>query len=501
VSVPTYDRAALLAAPPRILHLGLGTFHRAHQALYFDELLARGALDGGLFEINLVPDRLPLDAILQEQDYLYSALTRGADGSAALTICGAICGYLNAATGRSGAADGSGLAEALERLAADGTALITATITEKGYYYDTARNAPDWAVDAVCHDLAHPEAPQSAAAIIARSLALRAERGGMPVTILSCDNFPENGRVLENCVAAFLKALYPAALPWVEANVAFPCSMVDRITPATDGSLVSLLRDEYGIEDQWPVGSEDYRQWVIEDKFAPRHDTGFNIHSLARVGVEIVPDVRDWELTKIRLLNGSHSALAYLSYLLGYRGVAEAIGDADVGRFIRKHYMEEISATLPAIPGLDLAAYKDTLIRRFGNPAIADTILRLAEDGSKKIPNAILAPLAETAAKGLPNRAIVFALAAWARFLRGADEAGESIPIVDPRGKELEEAATEAAASVQKGGDGGAFLRAIGLDENVMGRRLAKQTLAQSFAEDLGGMERDGVRGALQGHL
>jgi mannitol 2-dehydrogenase len=219
--------------------------------------------------------------------------------------------------------------------------------------------------------------------------------------------------------------------------------MVDRITPNTSAETLTYLGEKYGILDQWAVSCEDYIQWVLEDKFklAP---SGLDPRLYVQAGVQIVKDVEPYELMKMRLLNGSHSALAYPAYLMGYTGVAEAVEDPVIQRFIRQFYMEEITATLSPVPGIDLSTYKDTLIKRFTNRNIADAVLRLAEDGSKKIPNAILKPLGETIKARGNYRAIAAALAGWARFLSGTGEDGKPIPIKDPDGQTVIAAAQTA---------------------------------------------------------
>jgi mannitol-1-phosphate/altronate dehydrogenase len=487
LGIPRYDRGALKR---RVVHLGLGHFHRAHQAVYIDELLNRGGTDSGIFEINLVPDGYALGEIAGAQDYLYTLRARGAGGEEDVRVVGSILGYLNAA---------SFPREALGILSAGETLVISLTVTEKGYCYDTARGDLDWDQGAIIHDLGDPEAPRSTIGFLAAALDRRRRNGGGPVTVMSCDNFPSNGKILERCLLAFCRRVRRDLVPWIEDQTAFPLSMVDRITPGTDGAFLRDLGERYGIEDRWAVGCEDFRQWVLEDRF----QEGFPLGGLGELGVQVVKAVEPYELMKIRLLNGSHSALAYPAYLLGYTGVAEAAEDPLLRRFIRERYMAEMEATLPEVPGIRLGEYQDTLIRRFSNRNIADTILRLASEGSKKIPNAMLDPLAElvrargTGAQGAEARGagaggyggILFALASWARFLTGTGEKGEAIPLEDPMAAELSSAAGRARE------DPAGFLRAIGvpgLGEEDM------NVLARGFAARLDRIYALGVRGALE---
>jgi mannitol-1-phosphate/altronate dehydrogenase len=473
--IPRYDRRTL---KKRIVHLGLGHFHRAHQAVYVDELLNRGLTDTGIFEMNLVPDAYPLEETAAAQDYLYTLAARGAGGEEETRIIGSILGYLNAA---------SRPAEGLAILSRAETSVISLTVTEKGYYYDTAKGDLAWDHEDLIRDLRQPEAPRTTIGFLAAALDRRRLGGAGPVTVMSCDNFPSNGTILARCVKSFCRETRPELVSWIEDNVSFPLSMVDRITPGTTGAFLEDLAGRYGIADRWAVGCEDFRQWVLETNF----QQGFPLAALGEAGALMVENVEPYELMKIRLLNGSHSALAYPAWLLGYGAVTEAVEDPALRRFIRNFYMEEIGATVPHVPGLDLGEYKDTLIRRFSNRHIADTIPRLAAEGSKKIPNAILGPLAELIRNGeSPRRygAVLLALAFWARFLTGTGERGEALPLDDPAAAELSTAARGARENPA------AFLRAIRMPEIGNG-----EPLTGDFAAQLDRVYTLGVRGALAG--
>jgi mannitol 2-dehydrogenase len=473
ITVPVYEREQLR---PAIVHIGLGHFHRAHQAVYLDELLSRGLASWGLFEMNLIADRIPIGEILSAQDYLYTLITKSAAGERVVRVVGAVTGYLNA--GASPQARETGLS----RLADENTKLVTLTVTEGGYYFDKATGEPDRRDPAVRRDLENPGDPRTAAAFLAAALARRCKQGGQPLTIMCCDNIPANGKVLKSCVLSFCRELYPGILSWVEDRVSFPCSMVDRITPGTTAALVKELEDDYGIIDGWPVCGEDFRQWVLEDNFKTE------IPGYAAAGVQIVKDVEPYELMKMRLLNGSHSALAYPGYLLGCRMVDEAIAHPLIRTFIRDRYMEEVTPTLESVPGIDLVQYKDTLVSRFSNKNIGDTILRLASEGSSKIPLFMLKPLSGAVRMGLPHGAIVFALASWARFLQGADEQGRVIPLEDSNGQAVSAAAKKAVA------DPKGFLTAAGL-QDLSGTQLA--ATAEQFSAALDKIKRQGIEAAL----
>jgi len=450
VSVPSYNRKDL---SPSIVHIGLGNFHRAHQAMYLDQLLEAGLEKTGIFGINLIPEPssvkeksppgvFPVGRILEEQDHLYTLITKSAEGEEKIRVIGSLLGYLNASSRGE---------EALRRVAADGTALVTLTVTEKGYYYNRKTGEADTGNPAVTGDLKTPERPATAAGFLARALYLRYRESKSPLTIMSCDNIPSNGKVLKNCILFFCGNLYPEILSWVEDRVSFPCSMVDRITPVTTRALIAELETNYGIKDNWPVCGEDFRQWVLEDHFMTK------VPPYGEAGVQIVKDVEPYELMKMRLLNGAHCAMACPSYLLGLRRVDEGIKNPLIREFIREHFMEEVTPTLSPVPGIDLEVYKDTLISRFSNVNIGDTLLRLTQDGSSRIPNFILKSLSDAIRAGLPHRSFIFALAAWSRFLEKKDEQGLDIPMDDVNAGVITEAAAKA------GEDPGNFLHTLGL--------------------------------------
>jgi mannitol 2-dehydrogenase len=273
---------------------------------------------------------------------------------------------------------------------------------------------------------------------MAAALALRYKNGRKPLTVMSCDNIPSNGEVLRAGVMNFCRKLYPDIVAWVEDCVSFPCSMVDRITPVTTRDLVRETEERYGVSDGWPVCGEDFIQWVLEDNFKTR------VPDYAAAGVQVVRDVEPYEFMKMRLLNGSHAAMGFSSYLMGFKMVDEAITDPLVRSFIRDHYMEEATPTLEPVPGIDLTAYKDKLVSRFSNKNIADTILRLTNFSSVRFTNFVLKPLSIAIRKKLPHHALTFAVAGAARFMSGTDERGNAIPIEGDDTAAVTEAARKA---------------------------------------------------------
>jgi mannitol 2-dehydrogenase len=417
IAIPAYDRSA---TEPRILHLGVGGFHRAHMAGYTDELLAAGQTRWSILGAGLTPADERMARVLGDQDCLYTLVARGPQSEEARVV-GAITDYFHASPRPT---------EFCKEVAAGGYRIISLTVTEKGYHAVGDDRHLDTDHPHVVHDLANPESPMTAVGFLFRVAQLRIGSGAPLPTFLSCDNVPHNGSTLRRLLLEYGAQVDRETARILEDSGRFPNSMVDRITPGTTDADRDYVHERWGIADAWPVVCEDFRQWYIEDDFAAgRPDWD-------EVGAGFIPDVTPYELMKIRLLNGSHSALAYLSYLLGYRRVDLAMADPDVLAFV-KRYMAEIEPAVGTVPGVDLHGYEAKLVKRFANPAVADQVLRLCEDGSSKLPNMMLAPLAELAATGRPTRHGAFALAAWIRFLRGEDEDGAAIEINDPNAERL----------------------------------------------------------------
>jgi mannitol 2-dehydrogenase len=417
VVVPTYDRDALKAG---IVHMSVGGFHRSHQAVYTDNLL------------NLQPDNWMIDGVglldndtanvkaMQSQDCLYTVLARSKEDDTA-HIVGAMKDIVHAP---------SDPAAVFKKLASEDVKILSLTVTEKGYCYDKNRDL-DEANAAVQHDLKNPDAPKTALGYTIGALRHRMNNKLPAFTVMSCDNLPGNGHITKHILTSFARLSDPALATWIEDNVSFPNAMVDRITPVTTDAVRQALVEKFGIDDAWPVVCEDYIQWVLEDDFR------YGRPAFEEVGVQIVKDVEPYEKMKVRLLNGSHSALSYLSYLAGYRDVDLAMADPLISGFVRSYMDHDITASVPNVPGINLTDYKDTLIRRFANPAVRDQILRLAEDGSQKIKNAIVPCLEHQLKTGGSIKFASLALAGWFRFLSGSDEKLEAIPVKDPLAEQL----------------------------------------------------------------
>jgi mannitol 2-dehydrogenase len=435
VQTPGYDRAAVSVG---IFHFGVGAFHRAHQAMYLDDVLARGFSDWAICGVGVLePDRAVRDA-LRAQDNLYTLVTVAPDGAAAARVIGSIREYLFAPDDP---------AAVLARLADPATRIVSMTITEGGYGIDDATGAFDPRDPLTLKDL-QPGAdpPASVFGYITRGLALRRQAGVPPFAVVSCDNIQGNGKVARTALVGFAERTDPDLAAWIEENVAFPNSMVDRITPATTDETRAEVLAAYGIADRWPIRAESFAQWVLEDHFPQGRPP------LELVGVQMVEDAGPYELMKLRLLNASHQAMGHLGLLAGYRWAHEVRQDPAFVRFLLDYMHKEAIPTLQPVPGIDLPAYCQDLIDRFGNEAVRDPLARLVLDGSDRIPKFLLPVLQRQLETGGDIRRCALVLAAWSRFLEGRDDTGEPTPINDRRSAEL------AAAVAAERASPGAFL-------------------------------------------
>ncbi len=410
--ISQFDRVAL---KPGILHISLGAFHRAHEAVYLDDFLQLHAENWMIVGVGLMPQDAGLIDALRLQDGLYSVLERSKD-SDAWRIVGSIREVIHAP---------SEAARTIACIADAGIRIISLTITEKGYCYDEAKNL-DVKHPRVQDDLLLNANSSTVYGYLLKGLQGRRQKQSGPVTILSCDNLPGNGDLTKKLVMQFAALADASMVEWIDNNVSFPNSMVDRITPAANEATCRLIAAKYDVEDRCPVVCEAYRQWIIEDTFIAGRP------ALEDVGVQFVADVEPYEKMKVRLLNGAHSALSYIAYLMGHRHVDEAMAHADLRRFLADYMRQNIVPTLSPVPGINLERYQEVLLDRFANPAIRDQVQRLAEDGSQKVRNALIPPLRHQIAAAGSFQHLVFALAAWYRYLNGVDEQGNTIEIKDP---------------------------------------------------------------------
>jgi mannitol 2-dehydrogenase len=393
VKVPGYDRARLR---PGIVHIGVGGFHRSHQAVYLDRLAEGVSSEWGVLGLGMRSGGSRGE--LLRQNCLYSLLERSPERDR-VRVVGSLLDYLLAPRepGR-----------ALAALTSPETKIVSLTVTGDGYGVE-----------------------EPVPRFLAEALRLRRQAGVAPFTVLSCDNLPENGATARAAVLSYARERDEERFAaWIEAEVAFPATVVDRITPVTEDHHRDLLERDFGIQDRAPVVSEDFSQWIIEDDFSSERPP------LEEVGVQFVADVAPYELHKKRLLNGSHSAIGYLGHLRGHDRIHEAIADPVVREFTET-LMGEVAPLLPPLLGLDVDEYRETLLERFGNPRIGDRLRRLCGRGSTKMPAYLLPSLQEAVAQGLPCDALVLALAAWCRYLTGVDFEGRPIAVEDAKWEQL----------------------------------------------------------------
>jgi mannitol 2-dehydrogenase len=420
VPVPAYDRAALRSG---IVHIGVGGFHRAHQAMYLDRLMNEGkALDWAITGVGLLPHDRRMQEAMAAQDCLFTLVVKHPDGALEPRVIGSLARYLFAPDDPEAV---------LEALTSPATRIVSLTITEGGYHLHPATGEFDPDDPGIRHDLEPGAAPRTAFGFITEALARRRARGLEPFTVMSCDNIPGNGEVARRMLSAFARLRDPGLADWVETQVPFPNSMVDRITPVTSEADREVLAQRFGVEDQWPVVCEPFTQWVLEDGFPAGRPP------LEDVGVQIVEDVEPYELMKLRLLNASHQALCYLGYLAGYRFAHEVCQDPLFARFLLGYMDEEATPTLSPVPGVDLERYKHQLIERFANPEIRDTLTRLCAESSDRIPKWLLPVVRAQLASGGPVDRAALVVAAWARYAEGVDEDGAAIDVVDRRRDEV----------------------------------------------------------------
>jgi len=324
---------------------------------------------------------------------------------------------------------------AIERLAHEDTHLVSLTITEGGYFLHEGTGEFAHEDPSIEHDVREPSAPITSLGLLTAALMRRRDRGLAPFTVMSCDNLQGNGHVIRRVLLGLAELQAPALCRWIADNVAFPNSMVDRITPATTASDREQLQKNFGIHDAWPVVTEPFLQWVIEDTFC-------NARPLwEEVGAEIVTDVLPYELMKIRLLNAGHMAMAYLGALAGHTFAHEVMQDLVFDTFI-KAFMDEVTPVVPLIPGTSIPDYKRTLIERFANPTINDRVARLCSEGSAKLPKWVLPSVVELAEKRSSTKLLSLVIAAWIKYLQSStDERGNAIEIVDARADDLKHVA------------------------------------------------------------
>lgn len=417
VQLPQYDRQQLRS---RIVHFGFGAFHRAHQALLTNRVLNAKGGDWGICEISLFSGDV-LMSQLREQDHLFTVLEKGADGNQPIVI-GAVHECLNAKL--------DSLVAIIKKFCEPQVAIVSLTITEKGYCIDPATGKLDTQNARILHDLENPTEPHSAPGILVEALHRRRERGLTPFTVLSCDNIPDNGHVVKNAVLGMAEKRSPELAKWIETHVSFPGTMVDRIVPAATEVSLAEITQELGVEDPCAISCEPFIQWVIEDNFV----AGRPEWEIA--GVQMVQDVLPWEQMKLRMLNGSHSFLAYLGYLAGFAHVSDCMQDDAFREAARRLMLDEQAPTL-RITDVDLTAYADSLIDRFANPALQHRTWQIAMDGSQKLPQRMLEGVRVHLQRKSAWPLLALGIAGWMRYVSGVDDAGNVIDVRDPLSEKI----------------------------------------------------------------
>ena len=459
IDKPSYDRDEIAIG---IVHFGVGGFHRAHQAMYVDRLLDNGLVtDWGICGVGVLPSDRKMADVMAAQDGLYTLLLENPDGSRDARVIGSIVDYRYAPDDPEAV---------IELLAAPSTRIITLTITEGGYNIDNlcAHNAGGDDVNVF--------------GLVADALARRRDRGIASPTIVSCDNIEGNGHVARQAFTSYAERVHPGLGAWMHAHTRFPNSMVDRITPVTTAEVVAAV-GEFGVEDQWPVAAEPFTSWVLEDSFSDGRPP------LEEADVLLVDDVTPYELMKLRLLNASHQSLCYFAYLAGYRFVHDAAGDPLFAEFLRAYMDFEATPTLKPVPGIDLPDYKRTLIERFANPGVKDTIARLCFGSSDRIPKWLLPVIRANLASGGPVWLSAATVASWARYAEGVDEQGQPIDVQD----QLADTLVPLARSQHENPT--AFIE----NTDVFGDLATHPRFVEAYLWALDSLHRDGARATLEG--
>lgn len=471
-AVPAYDRASLSAG---IVHFGVGNFHRAHQAIYLDDLFNAGHdHDWALIGAGVLPSDEAMRAKLAAQDFLTTVVEQDINNSGA-RVTGAMIGYLKPGDA----------AATIAQIADPAIRIVSLTITEGGYFIDPASGVFNPSHPAIVTDSQNPTDPKTVFGLIIAGLKARRDAGIPPFTVMSCDNIPGNGEVTHAAVSGLARLSDPVLADWIDANVAFPNGMVDRITPATGPREIGIAASDYGIDDSWPVFCEEFKQWVLEDNFPQGRP------ALETVGVQFVPDVAPYEHMKIRILNGGHAAIAYPAALLDIHFVHEAMEEPLIRAFLGKLEREEIIPVIPPVPDTDLNDYYALIESRFLNPKIGDTIPRLAQDGSNRQPKFILPSTADRLKSGSDVVGLALVSALWCRYFAGTSDSGKTIVFNDASAERLQAAAIAAKT------DPGAFLAL----SDIFGDVAQSPLFRKRFSNALAMLWTHGTRDTLQAYL
>ncbi len=425
IARPSYDRSKVRAG---IVHIGVGGFHRSHEAFYTDALMNDSdGSDWGICGVGLRDADRKIGDILKAQDYLYTLIVKHPQGKLETCVIGSLIDFMLGC-------DDPGAV--IDRMASADTKIVSLTITEGGYNFNPATGEFDFGNPDVRHDLENPSRPKTVFGYLTAALKKRRAQGLAAATIQSCDNIQHNGDMTRKMVLAFAYRQDADLARWIESEVCFPNAMVDRITPVTTAADIAYLRKEMGVQDQWPVTCEPFTQWVIEDNFSNGRP------SWEKVGAQFVPDVTPYEKMKIRLLNAGHSVLGMLGSIHGHKTIDGCVADPLFASYLRRFMDAEATPVLDPVEGVDLEAYKDSLIERFGNPHIKDSVARICLESSAKLPKFLIPTITENLARGGSIKYATLVIAAWCFYSdKGVDQHGAGLDIVDVMKDELHQAA------------------------------------------------------------
>lgn len=427
INIPKYDRSKVKAG---IVHIGVGGFHRSHQAYYTNALLQQwGASDWGICGVGLREADRNIGEVLKRQDYLYALIVKHADGKVETTVIGAIIDFMLSVDDPQAV---------INKMASKDIKIVSLTITEGGYNFNPANGEFDFENPDIKHDLINPENPKTVFGYLTAALRKRSNAGLPAFTIQSCDNIQHNGDMTRKMLMAFAERQEPKLAEWIKNEVCFPNAMVDRITPVTSKADIEYLDTELGLKDDWPVTCEPFCQWVIEDNFSNHRP------SWEKVGVQFVPDVIPYEKMKIRLLNAGHSVLGLLGSIHGYDTIDHCVSDPLFATYLRNFMDIEATPILDAVQGIDLDTYKDSLIERFGNPNIKDKLARICLDSSAKLPKFLIATINENLIRGGSIKYATLVIAVWCYYSdKRVNRHNMPLDITDAMKDELHRAARE----------------------------------------------------------
>ncbi|PWL38401.1 mannitol dehydrogenase [Flagellimonas aquimarina] len=425
IPVPTFDRSSHKVG---IVHIGVGGFHRTHQAFYTHQLQEKfKAPEWGICGVGLRKGDQKIYEVLKKQDHLYTVLVKHPDGKIEPRIIGSIIDFELGVDNP---------VPVIERLADPSTKIVSLTITEGGYNFNPSTGEFDFENPDIQHDLKHSDSPKTIYGFLTGALKKRREMALPGFTVMSCDNIQHNGDVARNMLLSFAQRQDAALAHWIEREVCFPNSMVDRITPVTTQADIDYLEKTYGIKDEWPVTCEPFIQWVVEDKFSNGRP------EFEKVGVQFVPDVKPYEKMKLRLLNAGHSVLGILGAIHGHQTINACMEDETFVIYLRAFMDKEATPALDEVEGIDLEEYKDSLIERFANPNIKDSVSRICSESSAKVPKFLLPTIQENVTRGGSIKYATLVIAAWCYYSdKGINKNQQPLEIIDALSGELHQAA------------------------------------------------------------